>query len=73
MTASKQEEHNETASLEVVRPGGRPPCLKAGGTICRGCPGWDDMRQALGPHGAWRGALIHCPCTGLTARGRRTA
>ena len=45
-----------------------PPCLKATGGICRGCPGWEAMLAAAGPDGPWRGALIHCACTGLTRR-----
>lgn len=60
----------EAVPLEVLRPGAAPPCLKAGGLICRGCPGWQAMHEALGPLGAWRGALIHCSVTGLTARAR---
>ncbi|MBI4799238.1 MAG: hypothetical protein HY794_11010 [Desulfarculus sp.] len=61
---------DEAVALEVLRPGAAPPCLKAGGLICRGCPGWQAMQGALGPLGAWRGALIHCSVTGLTARAR---
>ncbi len=59
--------------LEVLRPGPTPPCLKVGGLICRGCPGWAAMREAVGPQGPWRGALIHCPVSGLTARARPAA
>lgn len=45
-----------------------PPCLKAGGIICRGCPGWEAMLAAAGPDGPWRGVLIHCACAGITRR-----
>lgn len=45
-----------------------PPCLKAGAIICRGCPGWEAMLAATAPDGPWRGALIHCACTGLIRR-----
>lgn len=61
------------SSLEVLRQGPPPPCLKVGGFICRGCPGWLAMRQALGPKGPWRGALIHCSVSGLTARAKTAA
>lgn len=53
------------ASGGQVQP---PPCLKVGAIICRGCPGWEAMLAAAGPDGPWRGALIHCACTGLTRR-----
>jgi hypothetical protein len=59
--------------LEVLRPGPPPPCLQVGGLICRGCPGWAAMCQALGPQGAWRGAVIHCPVSGLTVGSRPVA
>lgn len=56
-------------ALEIVRRGGTPPCLRVGGRLCRGCSGWRAMVRAVQPGGPWEGLLIHCPCTGLTARG----
>ncbi|RJX32257.1 MAG: hypothetical protein C4525_10950 [Desulfarculus sp.] len=58
--------------LLILQAGATPPCLRPGGVICRGCPGWAAMRQACGPGGPWQEALIHCPVTGLIARARRT-
>lgn len=49
--------------------GQTPPCLKVGAHICRGCPGWEAMLAAAAPGGPWRGALIHCACSGLSLRG----
>ena len=55
--------------LEILRKGQPPPCMRPSGQFCRGCPGWQIMARATSPGGAWEGAVIHCPCTGLTARG----
>lgn len=63
----------QNSPLEVLRPGAAPPCLAIGGLICRGCPGWRAMLEAVGSSGPWRGAVIHCPVTGLTARARPEA
>ncbi len=60
----------QTPALSIIRQGVTPTCLKPAGIICRGCPGWRAMRAALAPGGAWQGAVIHCPVTGLTARAR---
>ena len=58
----------ETKGLEVVTPGTAPPCLRTGGLICRGCPGWEAMLGAIAEDGTWAGTAIHCGCTGLTVR-----
>jgi hypothetical protein len=55
--------------LKVVQAGSPPPCLRPGGMICRGCPGWEAMLREAGEGGAWAGALISCSCTGLALRG----
>jgi hypothetical protein len=55
--------------MQVVRAGGAPPCLRQGGMICRGCPGWEAMLREAGQGGAWAGALISCSCSGLALRG----
>lgn len=52
----------------TVKSSQTPPCLKVGAVICRGCPGWEAMLAATGPGGPWRGALIHCACSGLSLR-----
>jgi len=54
--------------LKILRKGGPPPCMGPRGVFCRGCPGWPAMRRAAAPGGPWQGWVIHCPCTGLTAR-----
>jgi hypothetical protein len=58
-----------SVKLEILQKGAQPPCMRPVGQFCRGCPGWRVMAQAVGPDGPWRGSVIHCPCTGLTARG----
>ncbi|KMY67684.1 hypothetical protein AAU61_07255 [Desulfocarbo indianensis] len=60
-------------SFQTLRTGERPPCLRAGYRICRGCSGWRAMLRACRPGGAWQGSVIHCPCTGLTLRSRLAA
>lgn len=50
--------------MQKAETGARPPCVSAG-YICRGCPGWTDMKKAMfEPPYAWN--QIHCPATGLT-------
>jgi hypothetical protein len=58
--------------LEILHKGQSPPCMRPSGQFCRGCPGWRAMALAASPGGAWEGSVIHCPCTGLTARGAET-
>jgi len=60
---------SKNSGLKILRKGSPPPCLGPWGVFCRGCPGWQAMRQAIAPGGPWQGSVIHCPCTGLTARG----
>ena len=60
-------------TLSIVKKAAAPPCLGRERLLCRGCPGWEAMRAALAPGGPWEGALIHCSCTGLVARGPRKA
>ena len=55
--------------LVVVREGAAPACMETGRVLCRGCPGWRDMNQALlDPDSGWQAWPIHCPATGLTVR-----
>lgn len=54
--------------LAKMEPGSTPPCLKVNFHFCRGCAGWEAMTKAAAD-GPWRGALIHCSCSGRTARG----
>jgi hypothetical protein len=56
-------------TLNVLRRGPAPPCLGKERLVCRGCPGWEAMRAAVAPGGPWEGAVIHCSCTGLVAKG----
>lgn len=55
------------SQLTILRRATPPPCLGTA-RLCRGCSGWAAMRKAAAPGGPWAGAVIHCPCTGLTAR-----
>lgn len=53
--------------LKVLHPGETPPCVLEGRLLCRGCPGWVFMKQAvLEPDSMWGRYPIHCAATGLT-------
>ena len=53
--------------ITVDKPGAPPPCLETGRILCRGCPGWTVMHQALlDPDSGW--TTIHCSATGLIIR-----
>lgn len=56
-------------TLTILRKSPPPPCMGRERVLCRGCPGWEAMRAAVSPGGPWEGEIIHCPCTGLVARG----
>ncbi|MCB2191755.1 MAG: hypothetical protein KQI62_09330 [Deltaproteobacteria bacterium] len=56
-------------TLVVLHRADAPPCLGKERLLCRGCSGWEVMRAAVSPGGPWEGALIHCSCTGLVAKG----
>jgi hypothetical protein len=43
-----------------------PPCLKTGEILCRGCPGWQALVQALTEsESAWRRYPVYCSATGF--------